>query len=83
MDGCAYNTWELEPKVKQLDINQKAQANAFHALFETFWEEPYWSGGFLWKWFPNMHGGEGYDERDYTPQGKTAQEVLQKWFLEK
>ena len=83
VDGCAYNTWELESKVKQLDINEKAQANAFHALFETFWGEPYWNGGFLWKWFPNMHGGEGYNERDYTPQGKTGQEVLKKWFLEK
>ena len=83
VDGCAYNTWELEPKVKKLAINQEAQANAFHALFEIFWNEPYWNGGFLWKWFPNMHGGEGYNERDYTPQGKTGQKVLQKWFLEK
>ena len=83
VDGCAYNTWELEAKVKELEINQTAQANAFSALFETFWEEPYWSGGFLWKWFPNMHGGEGYNERDYTPQGKTGEDVLQKWFEKK
>jgi Glycoside Hydrolase Family 113 len=83
VDGCAHNTWELEAKVKELKINQKAQANALHALFETFWEEPYWNGGFLWKWFPEMRGGEGYNERDYTPQGKTGQEILQNWFLRK
>ncbi len=83
VDGCAFNTWELEAQVKELKINHEAQANAIHALFEIFWEEPYWDGGFLWKWFPNMRGGEGYNERDYTPQGKSGQEVLEKWFLKK
>lgn len=80
VDGCAHNTWELEGKIKQLSINQEAQANAIHALFEVFWDEPYWHGGFLWKWFPNMKGGEGYDERDYTPQGKKGEIVLKEWF---
>ncbi len=80
VDGCAYNTWELESKVTKLDINEKAQSNAIHALLETFWEEPYWHGGFIWKWFPNMRGGEGYNARDYTPQGKKGFETLQNWY---
>ncbi len=80
VDHCASRTWELEPLVKQLPINQQAQSNAIEGLFQTFWSEPYWAGGFLWKWFPNMQGHEGYLERDYTPQGKKAEEVLKKWF---
>lgn len=80
VDGCAYNTWELESKVRQLPINEKAQSNAIHALLETFWDEPYWHGGFIWKWFPNMRGGEGYNNRDYTPQGKQGQETLKTWY---
>ncbi len=83
VDGCAYNTWELESKVKSLDINEKAQANAINALLETFWDEPYWYGGFIWKWFPNMRGGEGYNNRDYTPQGKEGQTVLKEWYGKK
>lgn len=80
VDGCAYNTWELEGKVRQLKINETAQSNAIAALLDTFWEEPYWHGGFLWKWFPNMKGGEGYNNRDYTPQGKKGQDTLREWY---
>lgn len=80
VDGCAYNTWELEAKVKKLKINEQAQSNALEALLSTFWDEPYWHGGFIWKWFPNMRGGEGYNVRDYTPQGKQGYETLQRWY---
>lgn len=80
VDGCAYQTWELEKKIHQLPINEQAQANALHALFETFWPQHYWAGGFLWKWFPNMAGHEGYPAKDYTPQGKIAEENLKHWY---
>ena len=80
VDGCAYNTWELEGKIKQVAINEQAQANALEGLFRTFWPEPYWHGGFLWKWFPNMRGHEGYPAKDYTPQGKIGEQALKKWY---
>ncbi|MEM1326259.1 MAG: hypothetical protein AAGI23_09915 [Bacteroidota bacterium] len=83
VDGCAYNTWELEGKVKSLAINEQAQANAYQALFETFWKAEWWYGGFIWKWFPNMEGGEGYNDRDYTPQFKKGEETLQLWYMER
>ncbi len=80
VDGCAYNTWELESKINQLNINEWAQANAIEALFQVFWKKEYWRGGFLWKWFPNMKGHEGYPDKDYTPQGKIAHQTLQNWY---
>lgn len=80
VDGCAYRAWELEKEVHQLDKNDLAQANAIDALFMAHWNQPYWAGGFLWKWFPNMQGHEGYPDKDYTPQGKEAADVLKKWF---
>ncbi len=81
VDGCAYRTWELEKKVRDTPINELAQANAYQALLETFIEETYWAGGFLWKWFPNMMGHEGYPERDYTPQGKLAEKTVANLYL--
>ncbi len=81
VDGCTYNNWELEAKVKQMPINEQAQADAYEALFQSFWDEPWWHGGFLWKWFPNGEGHEGYVERDYTPQGKLGEETLRKWYI--
>ena len=80
VDGCAYNTWELEGKIQQLDINEQAQANAMTALFDTFFLENFWAGGFLWKWFPNMMGHEGYPDKDYSPQGKLGEAVLRQWY---
>lgn len=80
VDGCAWQAWELEKKVRNLPINEQAQANAIDALLQTFWKEPYWAGSFYWKWFPNMQGISDYPERDYSPQGKAGEEVLQKWY---
>jgi len=80
VDGSGWRNWELERGIENRSINQQAQANCLEALFATFQPEPWWAGGFLWKWFPNMRGHEGYPERDYTPQGKLAEEVLRKWY---
>lgn len=80
VDGCAFRAWELEKKVDQLSINEQAQANALESLFLAFWSEDFWAGGFLWKWFPNMKGHEGYIAKDYTPQNKEAQTVIERWY---
>lgn len=87
IDGCAYKNWELEDIRTEVPVNQLAQANAIEGVFESFWNEEWWGGGFLWKWYPN-YTGEGQGRRakfraaDYTPQGKKAEEVLKKWFLD-
>lgn len=80
VDSCAYRTWELEDRIRSLPVNEQAQANALQACLETFWLQPFWAGGFLWKWFPFMEGHEGYPAKDYTPQGKLAEEVLKNWY---
>ncbi|MEO6037249.1 MAG: hypothetical protein ABIQ93_02470, partial [Saprospiraceae bacterium] len=80
VDSAGWRNWELEDGIEERTINQLAQANCLEALFSTFQAEPWWAGGFLWKWFPNMQGHEGYPERDYTPQGKLGEGVLRKWY---
>ena len=80
IDGCAYKAWEIEKEVASRAVNEEAQANAIEALLGSFWEEDFWAGGFLWKWFPDMQGHEGYIDKDYTPQGKLSEEVVTKWY---
>ena len=80
VDGCAGKTWELEKKVHSLPINEQAQANAFQSLYSQLWDEEFWAGGFIWKWFPEGMGHEGYVPRDYTPQDKKAERVIAQWF---
>jgi len=78
VDGAAGKTWELEKKVASLDVNQQAQANGYDALLGSFWDEDFWAGGFLWKWFPAEF--ERGLEKEYTPQNKKAAQVLSKWY---
>lgn len=80
VDGAAYNTWELEENMREHEHNEQAQANAYEALFAVFSAQSWWKGGFVWKWFPNIKAGEGKNYRDYTPQGKLAEEVLKRWY---
>lgn len=80
VNNCGWRNWELEQGIQGRTINQQAQANCFEALFATFYPEPWWAGGFLWKWFPNGEGHEGYPERDYTPQHKLGEKVVQRWY---
>ena len=54
IDGCAHKNWEIESKRTEVPLNQQAQANAIEALFEVFWQEEWWGGGFLWKWYGNQ-----------------------------
>jgi len=80
VDGTTYQNWELEKKINVLSVNEKAQADALDAMYSVFSEVNFWAGGFLWKWFPNDQGHEGYIEKDYTPKDKMAEEILKKWF---
>lgn len=80
IDKCAWRAWELEKERHKLPINEQAQANALEALYSVFWKESWWAGGFMWKWFPNGMGHEGYFEKDYTPQGKLSAKTVAKWY---
>ena len=82
IDSCTYKSWEIEKRRRGMPINEAAQANAIDALFTVFWKENWWAGGFLWKWFPEVKATEGREMKDYTPQGKQAINVLQKWYGE-
>lgn len=61
-------------------MNAAAQINLYEALFEEFWNEPWFAGGFVWKWFPNHERTISQENNRFTPQGKPAEEVLKKWF---
>ena len=80
VDGCCGKTWELEDKIKACEVNEDCQANAIEGILSTFANEDWWAGGFLWKWFPNGHGHEGYPLKDYTPQGKSALKTLKRYY---
>ena len=62
------------------NVNLEAQANATQAVFETFWEEDWFAGGFVWKWFIHHERSGGIENDRFTPQNKPAQEVIKKYY---
>jgi len=80
VDGCTYNTWELEKDRRKHTVNEQAQANALQAMHEVFWPESYWHGGFLWKWFCDIDKHRSRRKHGYTPQGKKGEELLRSWY---
>jgi len=69
--------WD-QPEDKKVDMS--AQKNAYEALYRSFWFEPWFAGGFLWKWFPDHENAGGLADKRFTPQNKLAQEVVAKWY---
>lgn len=61
-------------------INLEAQLNLYEALFEEFWDEPWFAGGFIWKWYHAHEGAGGGENNRFTPQNKPAEEFLRKRF---
>ena len=47
-----------------------------HTLFDTFWKEEWFAGGFIWKWFHDHEQSGGGDNSRFTPQNKPAETVI-------
>jgi len=79
VDHCAYQNWVLEENRSILTYNEDCQHNAINAIYSTFWDEKFWAGGFIWKWYPDNYPGDRM-RVDYTPQGKSSQKLMKDWF---
>ena len=61
-------------------INTRAQNNALMALYEEFWSEEWFAGGFLWKWFDYHERAGGLTNKQFTPQNKPAEELIRNFY---
>lgn len=72
----ARDPWEHMPG-RKVDLQQ--QADCYEALFQTFWDKPWFYGIYWWEWGTTTRRG-GELNRGFTPQNKPAQEVLSEWY---
>jgi ppGpp synthetase/RelA/SpoT-type nucleotidyltranferase len=61
-------------------INTQAQTNALQALYNEFWHEPWFAGGFVWKWFDNHERSGGENNNRFTPQNKPAEKLIREHY---
>ncbi|MFS4454765.1 glycoside hydrolase family 113 [Maribacter sp. 2304DJ31-5] len=74
MDYTAKKPWLVDRNDE--NVNLKAQANATKAIFETFWNETWFAGGYVWKWFIQHEKSGGENDNRFTPQNKPAQQII-------
>jgi len=63
-------------------VNNKLQSDALLALYQEFWMEDWFSGGFLWKWFHDIDSSGRMDNNQFTPQNKPALETVRTFYGE-
>ena len=72
----------LEPwdHSKSRTVNLKGQENALTAIFNQFWKEDWFAGGFLWKWYDNHNEAGGSSDSDYTVQNKPSEKIVKNYY---
>ena len=78
MDYTAKKPWLVDRAEQK--VNLEGQMNAKIAIFEEFWGEEWFAGGYLWKWFIHHSRAGGPDDNRFTPQNKPAQQIIGEYY---
>ncbi len=81
VDYAGKKPWESN-RIKG-SVNLKAQENGLKSIHQQFWNEDWFAGGFVWKWFHKHHEVGGGDNNRFTPQNKPAEKVLKELYSKK
>lgn len=73
VSNCAVKPWDYSEEGKP---DEKAQQVALQALYNVFWKDENYVGGFLWKWYPDHQNAGGSTNKMFTVQNKRAQKIV-------
>ncbi|WP_426431440.1 glycoside hydrolase family 113 [Winogradskyella sp. HB-48] len=80
VDYSGRQPWVSDRTMKE--VNLEAQVNTTKALLDTFWNEDWFAGGFVWKWFIMHNEVGGHDNPMFTPQNKPVEAVISETYAE-
>jgi len=79
--GCARYPWSHPNAFMEQPVDQQEQANYYQAMFEVFWDEPWFRGFCWWDWPARLYDKSHADKHPgFCVYGKQAEEVLRKWY---
>jgi hypothetical protein len=78
VDYTAKEPWRYDRSMTS--INLEAQSNATEALFQSVWGEPWFAGGYIWKWFVTHDKVGGPDNNQFTPQNKPSEQLIADYY---
>jgi len=61
-------------------VNLEAQQVLLQALYDAVWDQEWFAGGFIWKWFVNHDYSGGTDNTMFTPQNKPAEMLIKEHY---
>lgn len=74
VDYAGKEPWRSDMEMEA--VNLEAQANLLQALYDTVWPEPWFAGGFIWKWHIDHPKSGGSHDSQFTPQNKPAEQLI-------
>jgi len=74
MNHAGKEPWESDHTIT--NINMEAQSNLTSALFEELWNEDWFAGGYIWKWYINHKEVGGEEDNQFTPQNKPVENII-------
>ena len=80
MDYAGKKPWLVHGN--EMKVNLEAQADATQVIFEEFWNEDWFAGGFLWKWFIHHDRVGGQQDNRFTPQNKPAEAIIRNHYAQ-
>jgi len=78
VDYSAHKPWEVD--YSKTSVNLQGQVNTTQVLFEELWDEEWFAGGFVWKWFIHHDKAGGKNNPRFTPQNKPAEEIVRGFY---
>ncbi len=78
VDFTGKKPWDFNRVID--NVNLQAQVNGLQAIHNQFWNEDWFAGGFIWKWFIDHEDSGGENDNRFTPQNKPAEELLRKLY---
>lgn len=72
--------WDSEKIIES--VNLQNQKNATQAIYNQFWKEDWFAGGFIWKWFLKHKDVGGENNNRFTPQNKPTEELIKRLYAQ-
>ena len=72
----AVRPWEWPDRMKQVRVDEAAQADAYRALLAPLLDEPAFAGFFVWRFYADPDDVSQEAEWGFSPRGKRAELVL-------
>ena len=80
VDFTGKEPWKSDKVIDS--VNLDAQKNATQAIYNVFWKEDWFAGGFLWKWFHKHEQVGGENNNRFTPQNKPTEALIKKLYAQ-